>query len=100
MIFLWALTFLINQLTILSQVPTEFVETDLSRGEHLNLEFIKINPKHQVPVFVTYDDTEAVKEIVIESREIAKHFHTKYNQDAAKNDHWYPNDPAERAKVS
>ena len=85
--------------TFTLQVPTEIVDIDLSRGEHLDLEFIKINPKHQVPVFVTYDDDGGVEEVVTESREIAKHFHAHFNLESDKNDHWYPSDPTERAKV-
>merc|ERR1719210_3010643 len=32
-------------------------------------------------------------------REIAKHFHAHFNLEPDKNDHWYPSDPTERAKV-
>ena len=52
-----------------------------------------MNPKHQVPIF----DHDG--QIVTESRGIAKYFHENFNQDLEKNDHWYPKDPEERAKV-
>jgi len=82
------------------EVPdTEFVDTDLSKGEHLDMEFIKMNPKHEVPIFVTVDDQGKVSHVITESRQIAKHFHKNYNKDEKKNDHWYPSDPEERAKV-
>ena len=63
------------------------------QGEHLDLDFIKMNPKHEVPIF----DHDG--QIVTESRGIAKYFHENFNQDLEKNDHWYPKDPEERAKV-
>jgi len=74
-------------------VPTEIIEIDLSKGEHLDMDFIKMNPKHEVPIF----DHDG--KIVTESRGIAKYFHENFNQDLEKNDHWYPKDPEERAKV-
>ena len=52
-----------------------------------------MNPKHEVPIF----DHDG--QIVTESRGIAKYFHENFNQDLEKNDHWYPKDPEERAKV-
>ena len=52
-----------------------------------------MNPKHEVPIF----DHDG--KIVTESRGIAKYFHENFNQDIEKNDHWYPKDPSERAKV-
>ena len=76
------------------KVPTDIIETDLSKGEHLDLEFIKKNPKHEVPVFVHEG------KIITESRNIAKYFHENFNQDLEKNDHWYPKNEEERAKVS
>ena len=57
------------------------------------MDFIKMNPKHEVPIF----DHDG--QIVTESRGIAKYFHENFNQDIEKNDHWYPKDPQERAKV-
>ena len=75
------------------KVPTEIIEIDLSKGEHLNLEFININPKHEVPVF----DHDG--QIITESRNIAKYFHEHFNNGFEENDHWYPANPEERAKV-
>ena len=53
----------------------------------------KSTSKHEVPVF----DHEG--KIITESREIAKYFHENFNQDFHFNDHWYPSDQEERAKV-
>ena len=74
-------------------VPTEIIQVDLSKGEHLEKNFVQMNPKHEVPVF----DHEG--KIITESREIAKYFHENFNQDFHFNDHWYPSDQEERAKV-
>ena len=57
------------------------------------MEFIKINPKHEVPVF-NHDG-----QIITESRGIAKYFHEHFNADSEKNDHWYPKDPEKRKEV-
>lgn len=75
------------------KVPTEIIDIDLSKGEQLYPEFIKINPKHEVPAFDHND------EYVTESRAIAKYFHEHFNKDIETNNHWYPNDAHERAKV-
>ena len=74
-------------------VPTEIVDVDLSKAEQLDLEFIKINPKHEVPAFDHNGD------YISESRAIAKYFHEHFNQDNESNDHWYPKDPEKRTKV-
>ena len=75
------------------KVPTEIVDIDLARAEQLDPEFMKINPKHEVPAF------DHNGEYVTESREIAKYFHENFNQNEHDNDHWYPKDPEKRAKV-
>merc|ERR1712136_7950 len=74
-------------------VPTELVDVDLSKAEQFDPEFLKVNPNHQVPAF----DHDG--KYVTESREIAKYFHENFNTDLEKNDHWYPSDREERAKV-
>ena len=74
-------------------VPTEIVQVNLAKGEQLDLDFIKINPRHEVPVF----DHDG--QFITQSRTIAKYFHENFNQDLEGNDHWYPKDPEERAKV-
>ena len=74
-------------------VPTEIVDVDLSKAEQLDLEFIKINPKHEVPAFDHNGD------YISESRAIAKYFHEHFNQNKESNDHWYPKDPEKRTKV-
>jgi len=75
------------------KVPTDIVQVDLSKAEQMDLEFLKMNPKHEVPVF----DHEGT--FVTESRAIAKYFHEHFNIDPEANDHWYPSDPEERRKV-
>jgi len=75
------------------KVPTEIVDVDLSKAEQLDLEFIKVNPKHEVPAFDHNGD------YVTESREIAKYFHEYFNKNEEINDHWYPKDPQKRSKV-
>ena len=74
-------------------VPTKIVDVDLSKAEQLDLEFIKVNPKHEVPAF----DHNGI--YVTESRTIAKYFHENFNKNQEANDHWYPKDPEKRAKV-
>ena len=74
-------------------VPTEIVQVNLAKGEQLELDFIKMNPRHEVPVF----DHDG--KFITQSRTIAKYFHENFNQDLEGNDHWYPKDPEERAKV-
>ena len=60
----------------------------------MSTEFLKMNPKHEVPVF-DHNGT-----FITESREIAKYFHENFNMAPEENDHWYPSDPEERKKVS
>ena len=59
----------------------------------MSTEFLKMNPKHEVPVF-DHNGT-----FITESREIAKYFHENFNMAPEENDHWYPSDPEERKKV-
>ena len=59
----------------------------------MSAEFLKMNPKHEVPVF-DHNGT-----FITESREIAKYFHENFNMAPEENDHWYPSDPEERKKV-
>ena len=72
----------------------KYFQVDLSKAEQMDLEFLKMNPKHEVPVF----DHEGT--FVTESRAIAKYFHEHFNIDPEANDHWYPSDPEERRKVT
>ena len=60
----------------------------------MSAEFLKMNPKHEVPVF-DHNGT-----FITESREIAKYFHENFNMAPEENDHWYPSDLEERKKVS
>ena len=70
------------------------VQVDLSKAEQFGPEFLKMNPKHEVPVF----DHDG--KFITESREIAKYFHEHFNIAPEDNDHWYPSDPEERQKVT
>ena len=63
------------------KVPTEIIDVDLARAEQLDPEFLKINPKHEVPAF------DHNGEYVTESREIAKYFHENFNKNENDNDH-------------
>ena len=65
----------------------------MSKAEQMSPEFLKMNPKHEVPVF-DHNGT-----FVTESREIAKYFHENFNTAPEENDHWYPCNPEERKKV-
>ena len=75
------------------KVPTDIIDIDLSRAGQFDSEFLKINPKHEVPAFV-HDD-----EYITESRAIAKYFHEFFNNAGDLNDHWYPSDPDQRKIV-
>ena len=54
----------------------------------------KKESQNEVPVFVHEG------KVITESRNIAKYFHENFNQELEKNDHWYPKNEEERAKVS
>ena len=75
------------------RVPAEIVQVDLSRAEQMEPSFLKMNPKHEVPVF----DHDGA--FITQSRDIARYFHQHFNMDPEANDHWYPQDPEERRKV-
>ena len=70
------------------------LKVDLSKAEQFGSEFLKMNPKHEVPVF------DHNGKFITESREIAKYFHENFNMAPDENDHWYPSDPEERKKVN
>ena len=70
------------------------LKVDLSKAEQFGPEFLKMNPKHEVPVF------DQNGKFITESREIAKYFHENFNMAQDENDHWYPSDPEERKKVN
>lgn len=62
---------------------------DLGKGEHMTEEFLKLNPRHQVPVFVDGDF------VLTESRAIMAYLAGKF----AQNSSLYPLDIAKRARV-
>ncbi|XP_014262384.1 glutathione S-transferase theta-1-like [Cimex lectularius] len=72
-----------------NKIPFEPVPIRLGKGEHKTEEFKKITPLQLVPVID--DDGFVVKESVGILRYLSK----RYNVD----DHWYPNDVKEQAKV-
>ncbi|XP_023297999.2 glutathione S-transferase 1 [Lucilia cuprina] len=63
---------------------------DFSQKQHLSEEFLKLNPQHQIPVFV---DTDG--EVYIDSHAIICFMVSKY----AKDDKLYPKDLSKRARV-
>ena len=65
----------------------------MSSAEQFRPEFLKMNPKHEVPVF------DHNGKFITESREIAKYFHENFNMAPEENDHWYPSDSEERKRV-
>ena len=102
LIFSWNETFtnsaklfavLVAALSFFKNILKSDFKVDLSKEEQMRPEFLKMNPKHEVPVF----DQNGT--FVTESREIAKYFHENFNTDLEENDHWYPRDPEGRKKV-
>ncbi|XP_020814563.1 glutathione S-transferase 1 [Drosophila serrata] len=63
---------------------------DFAKKEHLSEEFIKLNPQHQIPVFV---DTDG--EVYVDSHAIVCFIVAKY----AQNDNLYPKDLKRRAHI-
>ncbi|KAH8402206.1 hypothetical protein KR009_010453 [Drosophila setifemur] len=68
----------------------EIKHVDFSKKEHLGKEFIKLNPQHQIPVFVDKDG-----EVYVDSHAIACFMVAKY----AQNDQLYPKDLKIRARI-
>jgi len=71
-------------------VDLKLEEINLFTGDHLKPEYLKMNPRHTIPVL------KDGKLVLTESRAICTYLINKY---AAKNDHMYPRDPAQRAMV-
>ena len=84
---------LVAALSFFKNILKSDFKVDLSKAEQMRPEFLKMNPKHEVPVF----DQNGT--FVTESREIAKYFHENFNTAPEENDHWYPCNPEERKKV-
>jgi len=63
---------------------------DFAKREHFSEEFMKINPQHQIPVFI---DTDG--EVYVDSHAIICFMVSKYGQ----NDQLYPKDLKTRAHV-
>lgn len=68
---------------------TQVRTVDLSKGEHLTPEFLKINPLHQIPVLVDGDCT------ITDSRAIACYLVNSRKEETSL----YPRDPKQRALV-
>ncbi|XP_017146668.1 glutathione S-transferase 1 [Drosophila miranda] len=68
----------------------ELKPVDFSKKEHCSEEFLKLNPQHQIPVFV---DTDG--EVYVDSHAIICFMVAKY----AKDDQLYPKDLKKRAHV-
>ena len=62
---------------------------DLSAGDHLSEEFLKLNPRHQVPVLVDGDF------VLTESRAIMAYLIGKFDKKSSL----YPTDVIKRAKI-
>lgn len=71
-------------------VELNLIHTDLSKGDHLKPEFIKLNPQHTIP---TINDNGFA---LWETRAILIYLVQKY----AKDDSLYPNDPEKQAVVN
>ncbi|XP_034476214.1 glutathione S-transferase 1 [Drosophila innubila] len=68
----------------------ELIAVDFSKKEHLSSEFLKLNPQHQIPVFV---DTDG--EVYVDSHAIICFMVAKY----AKTDQLYSKDLKRRAHI-
>jgi glutathione S-transferase len=71
------------------KLDVEVITVDLFKGEHLNPEFVKLNPAHQVPVLVDGDF------VLCESRAIMAYLVSKYQPGSSL----YPTDIYKRAIV-
>ncbi|EDW01538.1 glutathione S-transferase 1 [Drosophila grimshawi] len=71
-------------------LDVELKAVDFSKKEHLSEEFLKLNPQHQIPVFV---DTDG--EVYVDSHAIMCFMVSKY----AKNDQLYAKDLKRRAHI-
>ncbi|XP_013139441.1 PREDICTED: uncharacterized protein LOC106104050 [Papilio polytes] len=73
-----------------AKIPNiEFIEVNLAEGEHLNDEFVKMNPQHTVP---TLQDDDFY---LWDSHAIAVYLLTKYSNNTTL----YPSDPKKRAII-
>lgn len=72
------------------KLKLNLITLDLTKKEHLNPDFMKINPQHSIPTLVDNDFA------IWESRAICIYLVDKY----AKNDSLYPKDPKTRALIN
>ncbi|KAF2894317.1 hypothetical protein ILUMI_11855 [Ignelater luminosus] len=71
-------------------ITLDLIRVDLSKGEHLTPEYLKLNPQHSVP---TLDDNG---KIIWDSHAINIYLVTKYGKDNSL----YPDDPYKRAIIN
>jgi glutathione S-transferase len=84
----------VEWLCLLTNIPYEFKNVRLDKGEHKSADFKKLNPNMKVPVMI--DDGF----ILYESTAIARYLLQKYKQEVNIEDHWYPEDLYARAKIN
>jgi glutathione S-transferase len=71
------------------ELNIEIIELNLGAGDQNKPEFLKLNPRHQVPVLVDDDF------VLTESRAILAYMVNKFKPEGSL----YPNDPKQRAVV-
>lgn len=76
----------------LSKIPFTLKEMSLMNLDHRSPEYRKINPNMKVPA-ITHGGLS-----LFESHAILRYLHA-VSPDQVALDHWYPKDPAKRAKV-
>jgi len=77
----------------LGDIPYNFIEVNMKKGEHLTEDYLKINPEHTVPAMKDIDNDFCLWE----SRAIMIYLAEKYSKDK----HLYPADDIEtRARIN
>eukprot|EP00931_Biecheleriopsis_adriatica_P103874 TRINITY_DN78665_c0_g1_i1.p1 TRINITY_DN78665_c0_g1~~TRINITY_DN78665_c0_g1_i1.p1 ORF type:complete len:288 (-),score=46.57 TRINITY_DN78665_c0_g1_i1:124-987(-) len=80
---------LVHLVSEISRTGASYQEVLLYNLEHMNIDFLKVNPKHQVPAM------KVNGKFMSESRDICRYLLDEYK--AA--DHWYPKDSQQREEV-
>lgn len=81
----------VKNLIDIGHIPCKLVSVDLLKGEQRNPEFMKLNPKAQVPVLVLQDSA-----IITESIAIMVYLCEKFPETLSS---YYGTTPKEKAKV-